>query len=83
MGLDAGDDHDRPGDHVERPPHPGLGQRLAGYLASPETVLQLVDAHALESMAPAAGGIGLQPDWTALLQDLDEGTGFLREVFLR
>lgn len=64
--------------------HPEAAQRLSDYLASPEVVEQLVLAGALEGAS--AAGVSpptLQPDWTALLEDLDAATESLKAVFLR
>jgi iron(III) transport system substrate-binding protein len=64
--------------------HPAEAQRLADHLASPEVAAKLVTAHALEGASAAAiTARTLQPDWEALLRDLDEATTALREIFLR
>jgi len=64
-------------------PRAAIAARLVDYLQRPQTVLQLVEANALEAMRPPHPRLGLQPDWDALLQHLEEDTVFLKEVFLR
>lgn len=64
--------------------HPEAAQRLSDYLASPEVVDRLVLAGALEGASAASLAVPtLQPDWTALLEDLDPATDSLTAIFLR
>jgi iron(III) transport system substrate-binding protein len=64
-------------------PRAASAARLIDYLQRPETVLRLVESNALEAMTPPEPSAGLQPDWDALLEHLEEDTVFLKEVFLR
>lgn len=63
-------------------PHADAAQRLFDWLQKPEAVQRLVEANALES-ANNPGATGLQPDWTAILRDLETTTKQLNEVFLK
>jgi iron(III) transport system substrate-binding protein len=67
---------------IRNAPHAAAAEKLQEWLQKPEVAKRLVEAHALES-ADAPAGIGLQPDWTALLRDLDKTTKELNEVFLK
>lgn len=68
---------------VRGAPRAAAAERLVHYLQRPGTVLQLVEAHALEAANSPEAGAGLQPDWEALLKQLEDDTAFLKEVFLR
>jgi iron(III) transport system substrate-binding protein len=67
---------------IRNAPHAAAAEKLQEWLQKPEVAKRLVEAHALES-ADAPAGIGLQPDWTALLRDVDKTTKELNEVFLK
>ncbi len=62
-------------------PHPAAAQKLFDFLQTPAVHERLVAAAALETETAATPT--LQPDWTALLRDLDRATGQLGEVFRR
>lgn len=62
--------------------HAAAAQKLFDWLQKPEVVQRLVDANALESIE-RSGGDTLQPDWPAILRDLDATTKQLNEVFLK
>jgi iron(III) transport system substrate-binding protein len=65
-------------------PHPEAAQRLFDYLQTPAVVQRLVEAGALEeSSSTNAAAQTLQPDWEALLRDLDTGTRELQRLFVR
>ena len=65
-------------------PHPDAARRLAEFLSGPAVAAALIEAGALEGADPnSAPGRGLQPEWTALLADLDETTRQLSELFVR
>lgn len=65
-------------------PHPDAAQRLFEQLQSPAVVRDLVAAGALEgaSMRDVTGST-LQPDWAALLAELDRAVTELKSIFLR
>lgn len=65
-------------------PNPDAARQLLARLQSRTFVDALVQAGALEPVTagPAQAGT-LQPDWPALLRDLDRATSDLKEVFLR
>ncbi|MFN3407997.1 MAG: extracellular solute-binding protein [Limisphaerales bacterium] len=67
---------------IRNAPHPEAAQRLFEWLQKPEVARRLVEVNALESAEPP-GAVGLQPDWPALLRDLDATTKQLNEVFLK
>jgi iron(III) transport system substrate-binding protein len=67
---------------IRNAPHPEAAQRLFKWLQKPEVARWLVEVNALESAEPP-GAVGLQPDWSALLRDLDATTKQLNEVFLK
>jgi iron(III) transport system substrate-binding protein len=63
-------------------PHSAEAQVFFAWLQRPEVVQQLVAAGALEGInSPAAATP--QPNWSALLRDLDTATAQLKEIFLR
>lgn len=65
-------------------PHPEAAQKLSAYLRRRQVIERLVAVHALEGAeADNAPAPGLQPDWPALLRDLDPATEMLRNIFLR
>jgi len=65
-------------------PHPEAGQRLLQFLQRPEVAARLVDAHALESSAPAGSVTNrLEVDYERLVRDLDPATEILQQVFLK
>jgi iron(III) transport system substrate-binding protein len=69
---------------VHRARHPDAAQRLSDYLVSHAVVERLVAAGALEGASPASVSTPtLQPDWTALVDDLDAATESLKAIFLR
>ncbi len=69
---------------VRNSPHPEAADKLADYLQRSDVVAQLVKAGALEgaSMATVKAQT-LQPDWKAILGDLDTATETLKRIFLR
>ena len=69
---------------VRNAPHPDAAQKLFSYLGQPEVLSKLVAANALEGtqMSEVATPT-LNPDWDALVRDLDTGTKILKEIFLR
>jgi iron(III) transport system substrate-binding protein len=60
----------------------GAARKLMDYLGSPEVVMRLVEANALEGDIAAVAKPGF-PDWDGVLRDLEAGTKELGEVFLR
>jgi iron(III) transport system substrate-binding protein len=62
-------------------PHPPAAERLWQFLQSPEVRRRLIAGGGLEP--ESAAPVGLNPDWTHLLHDLDRATGQLKEVFRR
>jgi len=65
-------------------PHPESAQRFFDWLRRPEVVHQLVSAGALEGVSTSeVTSPTLQPDWPALLRDLEAGTAQTKEIFLR
>ncbi len=65
-------------------PHPSAAQRLFDYLQSRAVTEKLVQAGALEGASASAVPVEtLNPDWDALLRDLDSGTKQLQGIFLR
>lgn len=67
---------------VRNAPHATAAEKLFNWLQRSEVGQLLVKAHALES-ADKPGSVGLQPDWPALLRDLDATTKQLNEAFLK
>jgi iron(III) transport system substrate-binding protein len=65
-------------------PHAEAAQKLFIFLQSPAVAARLVSANALESATlGTTPSPTLQPDWDALLQDLDAGTKELQGIFRR
>ncbi|HOX55498.1 MAG TPA: substrate-binding domain-containing protein [Candidatus Paceibacterota bacterium] len=65
-------------------PNPKAAQRLFEYLQRPEVARQLVAAHALEGVSiREITTPRLEPDWEALLRDLEDTTAKLNRIFLR
>lgn len=65
-------------------PHPDAAQRLFEFLQRRTVADQLVAAGALESATSGAHtNATLQPDWPALLRDLDATTAQLQAIFRR
>jgi iron(III) transport system substrate-binding protein len=65
-------------------PRPEAAQRLFDYLRSPAVAEKLVAANALEGAAAASIATStLEPDWGALLRDLEAATESLRQIFRR
>ena len=67
---------------IRNAPHATAAEELFNWLQRPEVAQRLVEAHALEG-AEKPAAVGLQPDWPALLRDLDATTKQLNEVFLK
>jgi iron(III) transport system substrate-binding protein len=69
---------------VRGAPHPEAAQQLFAWLQRPWVAEQLVAARALEAPsmkdAPVAG---LQPDWDAVVRDLDKATAEMDQIFLK
>jgi iron(III) transport system substrate-binding protein len=83
---------------VSGAPRPEMARRLMDYLAAPETLNKLVAVHAIEGTLGGDGaGLAemdrnliestpdavLNPDWPMLLDQLEESTAILKEIFLR
>jgi iron(III) transport system substrate-binding protein len=66
---------------VRDAPHPEAAQRLFDYLQSPAVHERLLAAAALE--ADTLSTPPPEPDWRAMLRDLDRATEQLKEVFRR
>jgi iron(III) transport system substrate-binding protein len=65
-------------------PHPEPAQKLYEFLQRPEVVEQLVAVRALEGGGLAqSAAAGLQPDWSAVLRDLNPATEALKQIFLK
>ena len=65
-------------------PHPQAAQRLFDYLCQPEVIAQLVAVRALEGSSMAdVTTLTLQPDWNALLLDLEPATAAMKRIFRR
>jgi iron(III) transport system substrate-binding protein len=65
-------------------PHMAAAQRLFEYLRSRAVTEKLVQAGALEGASVSDVRVTtLQPDWDALLRDLDSATKQIQELFLR
>jgi iron(III) transport system substrate-binding protein len=61
-------------------PHPGAAQRLVDYLQTPAVRERLVAAAALDADVSSPP---VEPDWRALLNDLDRSTEQMKEIFRR
>ena len=80
---------------IRNAPHPANAQKLFEYLQRREVAEKLVQANALESSesqaqrgpnpetGAAQSSVLRQPDWDALLRDLETTTKQLNEIFLR
>lgn len=69
---------------VRGDPNPEGGRQFIDWLTKPETVKRLVELKAIEGSNPAdAGAKTLQPDWGAMLKDLQDSTDSLKRLFLR
>lgn len=69
---------------VRHAPHPAAAQRLFEYLQTRAVTERLVQDGALEgAWASDVWSATLQPDWEAVLRDLDSATATLQKVFLR
>ena len=69
---------------VRDAPHPLAAQQLFEYLQQRPVLEKLIAANALEGFTvDEIGTPTLQPNWDALLRDLDSGTKILKEIFLR
>jgi len=69
---------------VRGAPHPGAAQQLFEYLQRPEIAGQLVRAGALEGVTMTEVTTPtLNPDWPALLRDLETTTSELNKIFLK
>ena len=69
---------------IRAAPHPDAAQRLFEFLQSPAVQQRLIDVAALETNAPVSAATRtLQPDWPAMLRDLDAGTRELQQLFKR
>ena len=65
-------------------PHPDAARRLAEFLARRDIVDRLVAVHALEGADSSPIQFStLQPDFAALLRDLEPATAALKKIFLR
>jgi iron(III) transport system substrate-binding protein len=65
-------------------PHPDTAQKLFVFLQTPQKLQTLVQAGALESLAPAPDELRtLQVDWPAVLRDVEQTTTELNRIFLR
>jgi iron(III) transport system substrate-binding protein len=69
---------------TRRAPHPEAARELVEYLQLPRVVQRLVALNALEGASmQSVSATTLQPDWTALLDDLAEATATMKMIFLR
>lgn len=64
-------------------PHPDAAQRLFEYLQRPELIAKLVAVRALEGAVLPTDTPALQPDWDALLRDLEPATEAMKDIFRR
>ena len=65
-------------------PHPNEAEKLFAYLQSGEVLQRLIEAKALEGSSVAGvHSPTLQPNWPALLNDLEAGTAAMEKIFLR
>ncbi|MEY2411118.1 MAG: iron(III) transport system substrate-binding protein [Verrucomicrobiota bacterium] len=65
-------------------PHPAAAQSLYVYLQRPDVVAELVAVHAMEGASRADVPIPtLQPDWDAMLRDLETATDQMQRLFRR
>jgi iron(III) transport system substrate-binding protein len=69
---------------IRRAPHPEAAQRLFEYLQTAAVTDRLVQAGALEGARGRDVQIEtLQPDWDAMIRELDAATATLQKIFLR
>ena len=68
---------------IRNAPHPANAQKLFEYLQQPEVAEKLVAVNALEDATCRTNATALNPDWEALLRDLEMTTKQLNEIFLR
>ena len=69
---------------IRSAPHPAAAQQLFEHLQSRVVIERLVQTGALEGASRSEiTNATLQPDWDALLRDLDSGTKQLQGIFLR
>jgi iron(III) transport system substrate-binding protein len=69
---------------IRRAPHPDAAQRLYEYLQDRTVTERLVQAGALEGVRAMDVQVKtLQPDWDAMIRELDAATAMLQKVFLR
>ncbi|HOK77123.1 MAG TPA: substrate-binding domain-containing protein [Verrucomicrobiota bacterium] len=71
---------------VRGAPHPAAAQELFEFLQTRAALAPLVEAGALEGfdVPPEVAASGtLRPDWSRVLQDLEDATARMREIFLR
>lgn len=68
---------------IRNAPHPANAERLFQYLQRQEVAEKLVAANALEHATYRTNATALNPDWDALLRNLETTTKQLNEIFLR
>lgn len=68
---------------IRNAPHPANAQKLFEYLQRPEVAEKLVAVNALEDATYRTNASALNPEWEALLRDLETTTKQLNEIFLR
>jgi len=69
---------------IRNAPHSEAAQRLFEYLQRRDVIEHLIAAKALEGFSPSeVTAPTLNPDWKALLGDLDSTTSKLNKIFLR
>lgn len=68
---------------IRNAPHPANAQKLFEYLQQREVAEKLVQANALENATNRTDATTIDPDWNALLHDLETTTKQLNEIFLR
>ena len=68
---------------IRNAPHPANAQKLFEFLQRREVAEKLVAANALEHATYRTNATALNPDWDALLRDLETTTKLLNEIFLR
>jgi iron(III) transport system substrate-binding protein len=65
-------------------PNPEAARRLSDYLQSDRVIERLVEVNALEGAnTNELSTLGIRPDWSALLEDLETATTNLSKIFLR
>ncbi len=68
---------------IRNAPHSANAQKLFEYLQQRKVAEKLVAEDALEETTYATNAAALNPDWDALLRDLETTTKQLNEIFLR